>query len=464
MGDVESSEALKRLRGSVDLLACVFSEERFDSACMAFVAELANQMQCDRASIGFVRDRQVRVRAVSYSTDFGERMNLNRALAGAMEEAVVQRQAIKYPAVDKDSALVVREHDLLARQHGVESILTVPLYHNDRYYAAITLERPKQRPFIEDDEAFCHSVAGLAGPALEGRRLEDRPLPLKLKDALSGQVRRLIGPGHVGRKLVLGVLFILSIFFAFAQGDYRISADSTLEGAVRRVVVAPFDGFVSEAPMRAGDVVNAGDVICRLDDRDLRLERMRWLGQVTQLRRQLQEASAGHDRAQASILSAQLEQSQAQLELSDAQLERTQLRAAFDGLVVSGDLSQRLGGAVQQGEVLFEVTPLDAYRVLLEVDEGRIADVEAGQTGTLVLSSLPESTFDFRVEKVTPIATPEEGKNTFRVEAALDRTESSLRPGMEGIGKIHVDRRLLIGIWTRDLRDWVRLTWWEYVS
>ena len=68
-----------------------------------------------------------------------------------------------------------------------------------------------------------------------------------------------------------------------------------------------------------------------------------------------------------------------------------------------------------------------------------------------------------QVEKITPVSTPEEGRNVFRVEARLDETSVPLRPGMEGVGKVNIDRRKIIWIWTHDLVDWVRLWTWSWM-
>ena len=70
-----------------------------------------------------------------------------------------------------------------------------------------------------------------------------------------------------------------------------------------------------------------------------------------------------------TVLAAQISQTEAQLALVEDRLARATLVAPFDGVVVSGDLSQRLGSPVQLGDALFEVAPLDAYRVVLQVDE-----------------------------------------------------------------------------------------------
>ena len=160
---------------------------------------------------------------------------------------------------------------------------------------------------------------------------------------------------------------------------------------------------------------------------------------------------------------AQLDQAQAQLALVDEQLARTEMVAPFDGVIVSGDLTQMLGAPLERGQALFEIAPLDAYRVVLQVDEHRIADVRAGQRGELVLSPMPSQRFPILLEKVTPVSAAKDGRNHFRVEAQLEAgPDPRLRPGMEGVAKIAVDDRHLIWIWTRELLNWVKLKAWAW--
>jgi multidrug resistance efflux pump len=210
-------------------------------------------------------------------------------------------------------------------------------------------------------------------------------------------------------------------------------------------------------------VVRQDQVLAALDDREMRLERLKWLSQHEQLVKQYHQAMAKHEAAQVRILSAQIDQAKAQLALLEDQLSRTHIVAPFDGIVVTGDLSQMLGSPLERGQVLFEIAPLEAYRLILQVDERDIADVTVGQRGQLLLSAFPEESLPFRVEKVTPVSTAREGRNYFRVEAQLEHTPNRLRPGMEGVGKIAVDRRLLIWIWTRQAIDWVRLKLWTWM-
>jgi multidrug efflux pump subunit AcrA (membrane-fusion protein) len=156
-------------------------------------------------------------------------------------------------------------------------------------------------------------------------------------------------------------------------------------------------------------------------------------------------------------------QADARLALIDQQLERMRVTAPFDGLVVSGDLSQALGAPVERGDVLFALAPLDGYRVRLKVDERDVGDVALGQTGTLALAADPDSRLPFAVTRLTPVSTAEEGVNFFVVEGTLDRSaDAVLRPGMEGVGKIDIGERRLVWIWTRKAWTWAQMTLWSW--
>jgi multidrug resistance efflux pump len=221
---------------------------------------------------------------------------------------------------------------------------------------------------------------------------------------------------------------------------------------------------VKDASLRAGDMVKEGQTIGRFDDRDLKLERVKLASQRDQYVRQYREAMGKRERAQAHIVSSQIAQSEAQLALVEEQLARTVMVAPFDGIIVSGDLSQSLGSPVERGQVLFEIAPLEQYRVALQVDERDIAHIVHGQRGELTVSSIPGERFGFAVTRITPVNTAKEGRNFFRVEAILESPPGArVRPGMEGVGKIYVDERKLVWIWTHNFIDWVRLWIWSWL-
>jgi len=342
-------------------------------------------------------------------------------------------------------------------------VLSVPLVSGGRPVGALTLERDSGPPFDDAAATLAETVGELLGPALQAKLEHERWISGRLPEMLARWRDALVGPRRPLVKLTALLVLATALFLSVADGTFRVSARTLVEGEVQRAAVAPFDGYIAQAMVRAGDTVHAGQVLAVLDDRDIRLEQVRWQSEREQAASKYREAFAKHDRANARILAAQLNQAEAQLALAEEKLARTRLVAPFDAVVVSGDLSQLLGAPVEQGKVLFEMAPLDAYRVVLKVDERDIAYVGAGQRGELALTGIAEARLPFTVKSVTSVSTPQEGRNFFRVEAQLADTSVNVRPGMEGVGKVEVGERRLVWIWTRNFVNWLRVSLWAWL-
>ena len=458
------ARAGKRMTAVLEIVGLTLEEPRFKSAATAVATELAARFKCDRVSIGFLARNQIKVQALSHSAQFAKRMNLIRSIGLAMAEAVDQQATLHYPEPHDSGDRVLKAHEQLARNHGDAVVCTVPFVDNEeRAFGALMFERANDDTFDDEELELCESVAALLGPILDDKRKNDRLLITKVGDSLWTQVKRLIGPRHALRKLIAAIVVALVLFFTFANGQYRVGGKTTLEGEVRRVVAAPFPGYVYEAPVRGGDIVKQGQVICSLDVRDMRLEFSRWSSEREQYAMEHRKAMAGGDRALMNVLDKKMRQAEAQIALLDEQISRATIVAPFDGLVVSGDLSQSLGAPVEAGQVLFEVAPLDSYRVKVQVEERNIGQIKVGQKGEMILTAMPNEKHTFTVTVVTPVAQAEEGANFFTVEGTLDAVVPRLRPGMEGFGKVEIEERKLIWIWTHELLDWLRMKAWTWL-
>jgi len=452
----------ERMQAVVSLLATVVSPKSFHGAAVALATALASRFDCDRVSIGMQRRGSIRLAAMSNTGQFGQDTNIVRAIDAAMDESADQGSSVVFPESPGHRAVVTRAHAKLSRESGNASICSVPLPGRQGTVGAITLERAADNPFDEETIAICESLGGLVGPILETYRRDDRWLARKVWDSGIGMLKAVIGPSHIAAKLIVVALIALAVFLSKAQGTYRITANTVVEPSAQQAIATAFDGYIRTAPLRAGDIVKKGQELATLDDREWQLERNRWQSQEDQSRRQYHEALGNGNASQSQIYAAQMAQATAQVALLDEQISRTKITAPFDGVIVTGDLSQSLGAPIQRGQVLFQLAPLDAYRVILQVDERDIADVALGQRGKLALSGSPADHLPFEVRRITPVSTTTEGRNYFRVEAHVENTET-LRPGVEGVGKIEVDDRLLAWIWTHQAIDWLRLKIWNWL-
>ncbi|MCF8721417.1 HlyD family efflux transporter periplasmic adaptor subunit [Nitrospina gracilis] len=453
----------KHLATILELITSGLEEERFHDAANAVVTDMAVKLGCERVTLGFTKGTKMRVVALSHSAKFNKKTNLIRDISRAMEECLDQAATILYPSPDPSYPFINRVHQELSKQHGKSGICTVPLIVHDHIIGALTFELSGGKRFSPEQTEVCEAIGQVVGPILYTKRRDDRNIVTKVVLSFWNVLTGLFGPRNLGWKLVCLLFAGVIAFFSFATTQFRVSADATLQGAVQRVMVAPLDGYISEALVRPGDIVEEEQVLFTLDDKDLVLERLKWKSELEKYRRQYRDVLAKFDRSEIRILKAQIEQAEAKLELAEKQLARTKVKSPFHGMVVSGDLSQSLGAPVERGEVMFELAPLDTYRVLLNVDERNINHVKLGQKGTLVLSGAVEQRLPFEVTKITPVTETKEGGNFFRVEARLGGNPDFLRPGMEGVGKIEIGERKLIWVLTREMINWLRLqlwTWW----
>jgi len=460
MGDTRSRN---RMITALELIATALAQDRSSAVAAAVATELASRLACERVSIGLLHRGRIRIAGLSNTARFDACSSLASDLEAAMYEAADQDALVCFPAISSEPPRVAMAHEDLVQSQGSNTVCTVPLGSRGQIVGAITFEWSEPQPQSLRTVELCKDVGTVLGPILELKRQARQSILGRLQESIGAKIDRLRTPGQIPVKVAAIAGMIALGLLGFSSGDYRVTAGATLEGRVQRAVVAGIDGFVAEANVRAGDLLKAGQMMARLDDRDLLLEQQSWIGKRAQLVKEYRKALAEHDRSQVNFLSAKIDQAEAEYRLREAQLERTRLAAPFDGLVVKGDLSQSLGSPVERGDVLFEVAPLDGYRIVLKVDQRDIGDPAPGQPGLLALAALPGQQLPFTVRRITPVSIAEDGINYFRVEAHLDQPLPGLRPGMEGVGKISIDRRKLIWIWTHEITDWLRLWAWSWL-
>jgi multidrug resistance efflux pump len=455
---VRERAARERLSLALEIVAACLEWEACGAASLSVATQLALRLSCDRVTIVF-RDRDTPwIEAVSNSARIEHRSRWASTIGAAVTEAMDQGSAVCVPAPSDGLSFANLAHVRLRDEVSARSVWTVPFAGSgtgDRSAGAFCFESSRGVPDRATLE-LCEDIAGLVGPVLEFRRRE--------RDSLPGRFRALMRPlrDRPVRRNFFVALAVAFAVFALTPGDFTIGARARLQGRVVRSMTAGVEGYLSEAHVRAGDLVKEGSLLARLDDRDLQIEHRNWIGKSVQLEREYRDALARHDRSRSSVLDAQLAQARAEVDIAVARLARTELVAPFDAIVMEGDWSQNLGSPVERGEMLFELAPLDGYRIVLEVDERDISHVEVGQTGALALKASPGEPSTMTVQRIIPIAIAEDGQTFFRVEAHLDTPRSGLRPGMEGIAKLDAGRRQRIRVWTRPMVDAVRLWLWRW--
>src|SRR5690606_35045679 len=117
---------------------------------------------------------------------------------------------------------------------------------------------------------------------------------------------------------------------------------------------SPFAGYIDEVRYHLGDVVKKDQVLVTLDRRELLLEEANAIAGRDRNDREARASEAEGKLAEALMARSAQQQDEAKLAIVRHRLARTEIRAPFDGIVVEGDLRERLSSPVQVGERLLK--------------------------------------------------------------------------------------------------------------
>ncbi|MBN2315765.1 MAG: HlyD family efflux transporter periplasmic adaptor subunit [Sedimentisphaerales bacterium] len=448
------------LRQATETLSAVNRQQKFTGAAMAFCNEVASQWQCERVSLGFLKGRYIRLKALSHTEDFSRKMQIVQDIEAAMEECLDQDVEVLSPA-SPESTTIHRAADTLSKRHGPMAVLSLPLRWEGQVTGVLTLERPIDKAFNLNEIETVRLACELCTARLANLYLSDRWLGAKIALGIRNGIGTLVGPKYAWAKLCSILCCAAIAFLIFGKGTFRAKAPFILESTQQQVIPAPFDGYIKNIEVEVGDNVEGGtSVLGDLDTAELRLQLAAVKAEKAGYLKQASAAMRDGKTAQAQIAQADADKAQAQIELLEYQIRQASLVSPISGVVVQGDLKRQIGAPVAVGDVLFEVCPLESLRAQLMIPEDEIYDIKVGQEGYLATASYPAQRIKFVVERVNPIAEVVNQRNVFKVRVELLQTYPWIRPGMEGVAKVDIGKRRYVWIWTRKIVNWIRMKLW----
>lgn len=212
-------------------------------------------------------------------------------------------------------------------------------------------------------------------------------------------------------------------------------------------------GLIRGMNFREGDLVKKGQVIINLDDREPRLRL-----EYAESKRQTAEVQLKLTRKRLSvneqlfkigaIIRPKLEESQIEVEQSQTQVEtaarevalaqnelaRTVVKSPIDGVV--GTKQVDVGEYVTPQSVMATIMEVGSVYVELGIIERDIERIRMGQRVKVSIDSLPNVTFDGRVDNLSPMI---EGKSrTLTAKVKVENPKGQLLPGMFARAEIAV--------------------------
>lgn len=205
-------------------------------------------------------------------------------------------------------------------------------------------------------------------------------------------------------------------------------------------------GLIESIHVKAGDQIDAGQLIATLDDRDAALayeeakaalENARVqqansqssLIRVRQLYQSDNVALAEYEQAKSGFASATASYQSARksLDLRQRQLAYNQIYAPISGLVTA--VHNEVNEVVQAGAPLVELSAGDAIEMEVGVPESYIARIQLGDPVQVRLSALSGQDFAAQVREISYAL---DASSTYPVTVRLSAPAPAIRPGMAG--------------------------------
>lgn len=208
-------------------------------------------------------------------------------------------------------------------------------------------------------------------------------------------------------------------------------ATATIESDADAPVLARVSGEVVELLVEEGEIVNAGQVLARLDGERLRLE---MLSAKADLERVNGELDRYDDLAERGLVSAAMydglkydaDALRARYDLAKLNYDYSAIRATISGIVSARDV--KLGQNITANSVAFRITDNSELVAYLQIPQSELAKFSSGHTASLRVDSMPEINFEATIARISPTIDTRNG--TFRATAIIGNQAGDLVPGM----------------------------------
>ena len=235
--------------------------------------------------------------------------------------------------------------------------------------------------------------------------------------------------------------------------NFSVTVAGEISPAEKVSVRPEVHGKIAELPVDISDQVAAGDLLFRLDDKDLKIEIDTRKKQIDSANLQLEQSKNEFERSKKlfndGLISeeafqniktryevSQISRDRAQndFDLAEEKLSKTSIRAPFDCTVLSRPVSigQAVSGTGGQssGTEVMEIADLKNLIILSHVNQADVSRMGKNQKVKIEIEAVADLVIDGIVERIAPQATIKSGIKGFSTRIKLQNTDESIIPGM----------------------------------
>jgi len=243
--------------------------------------------------------------------------------------------------------------------------------------------------------------------------------------------------------------------------NFSVNAAGEIDPAEQVSVRPEINGKVDSLPVDLGDHLKKGDLLFKLDDKELQQTRASNVTDIDKEKLNLEKAERDYKRSQqllADKLISQelyddtkttyelaknaLESAQRALALTDEHLTKTEVRAPFDCTVLTRPVSigQAVSGSdgFNGGTEVLTIADLKAMIINAQVNQADVPRLKAGERVEVTVEAVPGLRATGTVERISPQAIIKNNIKGYPARIVLTNVDERIRPGMTANVKIPV--------------------------
>lgn len=441
------------------ICAEMLDTEKPTEARQILASLLARYLKAERVVLARRGLFGLRIQSISGEAKFDRNSQLNDLTRQVAHEAQLRRAPIGWRRSAAEKASLMGR---LGDMHGDAAIHAVPLTDAQGEITEVVVLHWSEEAHLPDLDAWS-VVWTLARPILAEKDRAARGFLMRNLLALKTGLKRLFGPRAFKLKLITAALVAAVLVTTFVQVENTLRADVVIDDPDLRVISAPIDGFIDEVFVIPGDQVTAGQALLKLEDDEIRLRIAELEAQRARHVARAALARSNRDRAEAAVAEAEQAETEARLSLARRELEQTVISARAGGIVLEGDLRQRLGARITFGEELMRIAPQEGIEVRLSVrnrDGDRLA---TGLQGRVRLEAAPDVPLTVQVIRLQPRAETIDGELRFVGFGELAEGAPEIENGMQGAARLDLGQATIYTVWVRPVLETVYMFLWRWL-
>jgi multidrug efflux pump subunit AcrA (membrane-fusion protein) len=479
-------------------------------AAYAVVNDGKRLVGCDRLSVSMKISGRTMVEAVSGQEVVEQRSNLVRDLTKLCKVVIRSGEDLVYTGSTEGFAPDIRDALEIYVDESGSKVVVVTLLHKPEQeeseehkekvpFGCLVAEQIGDEVAPTDMHARTEVVSRHASTALWNAQEHHKIFGKPVLKALGSPWRMLRGRTLAKIGAVLAAILAVIGALYFVPWTMTIEGRGSLLPEERRTIYAPIAGIVAEIPVDHGDRVKKGDLIARLDSKELQKELKKLIAERDKARSQSLILQQQDDKANSTQtedmqyqVKSQLSEARITAKSADEQIEIVQeqidlmsIQAPLDGIITTWEIKKNfMGRPLEIGQELMAIasTGSDSDWVLeVEVpddDMGPVlaahsrlqADIAAGrkQPGSalsayFVTATDPEHRYQGYVRRIAAKAETVEQKHVVKVTVGFDESvrkeflsrNQELRPGAEVRARVDCgDARLAYVLLRKVVQVW----------